>query len=164
MNTTIKYKVNFINSLETKDYLPHAQIYPSTVLAQFHGTVFGIFGSFPLFRTSNFFSGLSTTDETLVVEMRIWCIKIGNVFALHSDRFVRCKTFQENHINIPLKLSRIAISFVDVTVCNDTCCGPYMRMNLDAKIINGNFPQCWRVISVTRRRRLQNVFIISRFN
>jgi hypothetical protein len=35
------------------------------------------------FRTSNFFSGLSTTDETLVVEMRIWCIKIGNVFALH---------------------------------------------------------------------------------
>jgi hypothetical protein len=25
----------------------------------------------------------STTDETLVVEMRIWCIKIGNVFALH---------------------------------------------------------------------------------
>jgi hypothetical protein len=26
---------------------------------------------------------LSTTDETLVVEMRIWCIKIGNVFALH---------------------------------------------------------------------------------
>jgi hypothetical protein len=36
------------------------------------------------FRTSNFFSGLSTTDETLVVEMRIWCIKIGNVFALHN--------------------------------------------------------------------------------
>jgi hypothetical protein len=28
--------------------------------------------------------GLSTTDETLVVEMRIWCIKIGNVFALHQ--------------------------------------------------------------------------------
>ena len=31
------------------------------------------------------FSGLSTTDETLVVELRIWCIKIGNVFALHFN-------------------------------------------------------------------------------
>ena len=40
------------------------------------------------FRTSNFFSGLSTTDETLVVEMRIWCIKIGNVFALHFNPWV----------------------------------------------------------------------------
>jgi hypothetical protein len=53
-------------------------------LAQFHGTVFGIFGSFPLFSDFQLFSGLSTTDETLVVEMRIWCIKIGNVFALHK--------------------------------------------------------------------------------
>jgi hypothetical protein len=52
-------------------------------MAQFHGTVFGIFGSFPLFSDFQLFSGLSTTDETLVVEMRIWCIKIGNVFALH---------------------------------------------------------------------------------
>jgi hypothetical protein len=39
---------------------------------------------FPLFSDFQLFSGLSTTDETLVVEMRIWCIKIGNVFALHS--------------------------------------------------------------------------------
>jgi hypothetical protein len=45
--------------------------------------VFGIFGSFPQFSDFQLFSGLSTTDETLVVEMRIWCIKIGNVFALH---------------------------------------------------------------------------------
>jgi hypothetical protein len=29
------------------------------------------------------FSGPSTTDETLLVEMRIWCIKIGIVLALH---------------------------------------------------------------------------------
>jgi hypothetical protein len=42
-----------------------------------------IYGSFPLFSDFQLFSGLSTTDETLVVEMRIWCIKIGNVFALH---------------------------------------------------------------------------------
>ena len=40
------------------------------------------------------FSGLSTTDETLVVEMRIWCIKIGNVFAL---RFT--VTVQNIHLN-----------------------------------------------------------------
>jgi hypothetical protein len=31
---------------------------------------------------SNFF-GLSTTEETLLVEMRIWCIKIGIVLVLH---------------------------------------------------------------------------------
>jgi hypothetical protein len=31
-------------------------LYPSTDLAQFHGTAFGIFGFFtPFFRTSNFF-------------------------------------------------------------------------------------------------------------
>jgi hypothetical protein len=28
--------------------------------------------------------GLSTTDETSLVEMRIWCIKIGIVLVLHS--------------------------------------------------------------------------------
>ena len=36
------------------------------------------------FRTSNFF-GLSTTDETSLVEMRIWCIKIGIVLTLHFN-------------------------------------------------------------------------------
>jgi hypothetical protein len=40
-----------------------------------------------LFSDFQLFSGLSTTDETLVVEMRIWCIKIGNVFALHYKDF-----------------------------------------------------------------------------
>jgi hypothetical protein len=34
------------------------------------------------FRISNFF-GLSTTDETWLVEMRIWCIKIGIVLVLY---------------------------------------------------------------------------------
>ena len=34
------------------------------------------------FSTSNFF-GSSTTDETSLVEMRIWCIKIGIVLTLH---------------------------------------------------------------------------------
>jgi hypothetical protein len=53
-------------------------------LAQFHGTAFGIFGFFtPFFFGLPTFSGPSTTDETLLVEMRIWCIKIGIVLALH---------------------------------------------------------------------------------
>ena len=41
-------------------------------------TLFSIF-----FSTSNFF-GPSTTDETSLVEMRIWCIKIGIVLVLHD--------------------------------------------------------------------------------
>jgi hypothetical protein len=41
----------------------------------------------PFFRISNFF-GLSTTDETLVDEMRIWCIKIGIVLVLHLNPWV----------------------------------------------------------------------------
>jgi hypothetical protein len=35
-----------------------------------------------IFRISNFFDQ-SITEETWVVEMRIWCIKIGNVLVLH---------------------------------------------------------------------------------
>jgi hypothetical protein len=35
----------------------------------------------------NFF-GLSTTDETWLVEMRIWCIKIGIVLVLHFNPWV----------------------------------------------------------------------------
>jgi LytS/YehU family sensor histidine kinase len=39
---------------------------------------------FSLFcRISNFF-GLSITEETVLVEMRIWCIKIDIVLALHA--------------------------------------------------------------------------------
>ena len=40
------------------------------------------------FRTSNFFDP-STTDETSLVEMRIWCIKIGIVLTLHLPRLSR---------------------------------------------------------------------------
>ena len=45
-------------------------------------TLFTIF-----FSTSNFF-GSSTTDETSLVEMRIWCIKIGIVLTLHFNPWV----------------------------------------------------------------------------
>jgi hypothetical protein len=77
--------------------------YSSTDVAQFHGTEFGFFGSFTvftIFRISNFF-GLSTIDwlidylrfyvpldETWLVEMRIWCIKIGIVLGLHFNPWV----------------------------------------------------------------------------
>jgi hypothetical protein len=44
------------------------------------------FHKFFFFRISNFF-GLSTTEETEVVEMRIWCIKIDIVLVLHL-RFI----------------------------------------------------------------------------
>jgi hypothetical protein len=52
-------------------------------VAQFHGTVWlgffpGSLTDFHIFWISNFF-GLSITEETLLVEMRIWCIKIGIV-------------------------------------------------------------------------------------
>jgi hypothetical protein len=38
-------------------------------------------------RISNFFD-LSITEETWVVEMRIWCIKIINIFVLHFNSWV----------------------------------------------------------------------------
>jgi hypothetical protein len=63
--------------------VPRAWICPSAGLARFHGTVFGIFGSFPLFSDFQLFSGLGATDGTLVVEVRIWCVEVGDVFALH---------------------------------------------------------------------------------
>ena len=40
-----------------------------------------------LFWISNFFS-LSTTEGTYLVEMRIWCIKIGIVLVLHFNPWV----------------------------------------------------------------------------
>jgi hypothetical protein len=33
---------------------------------------------------TTYFFDLSITEKTLVVEMRIWCIKIGNVLVLHT--------------------------------------------------------------------------------
>jgi hypothetical protein len=40
-----------------------------------------------IFRISNFF-GLSITEETLLVEMRIWCINIGIVLFLDFNPWV----------------------------------------------------------------------------
>jgi hypothetical protein len=51
-------------------------------MAQF--LFFRLFYSFHNFSDFNFF-GLSTTDETSLVEMRIWCIKIGIVLVLHYN-------------------------------------------------------------------------------
>jgi hypothetical protein len=50
-------------------------------------SIFFSFGSFTIF--TMFFSdfqlfGLSTTEETWLVEMRIWCIKIGIVLVLNG--------------------------------------------------------------------------------
>jgi hypothetical protein len=60
-------------------------------MAQYLGGVFFFsalvqFSQF-FFRISNFF-GLSTTEKTLVVEMRIWCIIIGIVLVLHFDTLI----------------------------------------------------------------------------
>ena len=66
--------------------LRHSSILRRTDLAQFHGTLFGLHPtalSVFIFRgISNFFD-LNITEETWVVEMHIWCIKIGNLLALH---------------------------------------------------------------------------------
>jgi hypothetical protein len=56
-------------------------------LAQFHGTLFGfyrLFLSFYIFllRISNSFD-MSNTEETELVKMRIWRIKIGIALDLH---------------------------------------------------------------------------------
>jgi cbb3-type cytochrome oxidase subunit 1 len=81
----------FINSSQCEGlYFPHAKLCPSTDLAQFHGTylVFSALAQFShiFSRISNFF-GQSATGETIVVEMRIWCIKIGIVLVLHVCNF-----------------------------------------------------------------------------
>jgi hypothetical protein len=50
------------------------------------------FGSYMWFsQISNFF-GLSTTEETWVVEMHIWFIKIGIVLVLNFNLWVEAST------------------------------------------------------------------------
>jgi hypothetical protein len=44
--------------------------------------------TFIIFRISKYF-GLTITDETLVVAMHIWCIKISIVLVLHSNSLNR---------------------------------------------------------------------------
>jgi hypothetical protein len=63
MNWTIKIK--FIDSFQNEES------FPSCIALSFDGFL-------TLFSISNVF-GLSITEETLFVEMRIWCIKIGKV-------------------------------------------------------------------------------------
>jgi hypothetical protein len=62
-------------------------------MAQFHATLFGFHPtalSVFTFSPADFqlFRHLSITEETWVVEMRIWCINIVNVLVLHYERFV----------------------------------------------------------------------------
>jgi hypothetical protein len=64
-------------------------------LVQFYGTLFWFSSdgslSFHFFsRISNFFD-LSLTEETWVFEMRIWCIKIGNVLVLRFKEYWKSK-------------------------------------------------------------------------
>jgi cbb3-type cytochrome oxidase subunit 1 len=88
MNKIVKKKVNFINSSQNEG------LSPSCIALSFDGFgsiswhsiwFFRLFTIF--FLISNFF-GLSTTEETCVVEMRIWCIKIGIVLVLHFNPWV----------------------------------------------------------------------------
>jgi hypothetical protein len=93
MNKTVKKKVNFINSSQNEGLFP-----PCLALSfnrfgsiSWHSICF-VFVFLALLQFSQFFSprisnffGLSTTDETWWVEMRIWCIKIGIVLVFTSD-------------------------------------------------------------------------------
>jgi uncharacterized membrane protein YjfL (UPF0719 family) len=53
-----------------------------------------VFSQF-VYRISNFF-GSSTTDETSLVEMRIWCIKIGIVLVLRFTFKAILKSLSED--------------------------------------------------------------------
>jgi hypothetical protein len=45
---------------------------------------------------------LSTTEETWLVEMRIWCIKIGIVLVLHTC-ILNYDLYRRNIVNSPLR-------------------------------------------------------------
>jgi hypothetical protein len=81
-------------------------------LAQFHGTSSGVFFSLGpfivftiFFRLSNFLD-LSITDDTLIVEMRIWCIKIGIVIVI-SLEYIVIKHALPLDVNVELKVRQI---------------------------------------------------------
>jgi hypothetical protein len=63
---------------------------------------FRLFYGFYNFSDFNIF-GLSTTDETWLVEMRIWCIKIGIVLVLHLKDFLKNQWAQRAQINIKMQ-------------------------------------------------------------
>ena len=83
--------VNFVNSYQNEGLSPSgiALSFDGFGSISWHsfGVFFRLFYSFHNFSDFNFF-GLSTTDETWLVEMRIWCIKIGNVLVLHLNPWV----------------------------------------------------------------------------
>jgi hypothetical protein len=87
MNKTAMKKVNFINSSQNEGLPPSciALSYYGFGAISWHSIWMGFFSRLLYsFHISNFF-GLSTTEETQVVEMRIWCIKIGIVLVLHKN-------------------------------------------------------------------------------
>jgi hypothetical protein len=87
MNWTVKEKVNFVNSSQNKGLFPScmALSFDGFGSISWHSVWFKSDGSFSFhifFRISNFFH-LKITEETWVVGMHIWCIKIGNLLVLH---------------------------------------------------------------------------------
>jgi hypothetical protein len=87
MNKTLKKKVNFVDSSQNEGLLPSciALSFDGSDLISWHNIYF--FSPFTVlhffFRMSNVFS-LHNTEETEVIEMCIWCIKIGIVLHLRS--------------------------------------------------------------------------------
>jgi hypothetical protein len=87
MNKNVQKKRKFYRFISKQSIISLTQLWSSTDLVQFHGPLFGFSAllrfSGCCFRISNFF-GLSTTEETSLVEMRIWFIKISLVFVIHT--------------------------------------------------------------------------------
>jgi hypothetical protein len=92
MTWTVKKKENFVNSSWNEGLSS-----PGVALSfdgfgsiSGHSVSFSSDGSFSFHifpRISTFFD-LNITEEIWVVEMRIWCIKIGNVLVLHFNTWV----------------------------------------------------------------------------
>jgi hypothetical protein len=104
MNWTVKKKGNFVNSSQ------HEGLSFSGIALSFdgfgsiscHSVWFSTDGSFSFhifFRISNFFD-LSISEETWVVEMRIWCIIIVNVLVLNSRICISYRTYKINACSI----------------------------------------------------------------
>jgi hypothetical protein len=91
MNNSVKKKVNFINSSQNKGLSLSctALSFDRFGSISWHNIFFfGSFIVFTIFRISNFF-GPSITDETWLVEMCIWCIKIGIVIVLYFEKQIK---------------------------------------------------------------------------
>jgi hypothetical protein len=95
---SVKKKVHFINSSQNE------RLSPSCIALTFDGLgtisrhsicfLFRFFFTvFTIFWISYFF-GLSTTDETWLVEMHIWCMKFGIVLVLYFSPWVEASAGQ----------------------------------------------------------------------